>query len=111
MEVFKTHLYLADDLALAEPYLVDTIFHKGAWWLVGSWIAQYATRERAPQRLVRLSGLSFDEVEGKPYRFQLHTPIPKSVLDGEAQAGYVLATNPVLSGSPEPNTKKPPRLQ
>ena len=106
LEVFKTHLYLDDDLALAEPYLIETIFHEGAWWLVSEWIIQYATRERAPLRLVRLTGLSFEEVAGKPYRFELHTPIPKSVLDGQAQAGYVVATNPVLSDSPASNTKK-----
>src|ERR1035437_8378938 len=106
MEVFKTYLFF-EGFDEGNPYLIDTIFHEGAWWLVASWIAQYATRERAPERLVRLTGLHFEEVHGKPYRYLLNNSVPKSVFDGQAQAGYVVATNPVFSRSPAANMKKP----
>jgi hypothetical protein len=107
MEVFKTHLYLTDDVALVEPYLIDTIFHQGFWWLVATWAAPHAGGARVPEVLVRLTGLSHEEVEGKPYRFFLHNPIPKAVLEGKEQAGYVVAWNQALVRSPAPSTKKP----
>jgi hypothetical protein len=106
IEVFKTLLFF-EGYDEGHSYLIDTIFYQGAWWLVASWIAQYATSERAPERLVRLTGLRFEEVEGKPHRFLLHNSIPRSVLDGQAQDGYVLATNQVFDDSPDPNAKKP----
>ena len=95
MEVFKTYL-LFEDPDEDQPYLVDTIFHDGAWWLVASWSVLQATKARAPEKLIRLSGLHYEEVKGQRYRFRLHNPIPKSVFDGQAQDGYVIAMNQAL---------------
>ena len=78
-------------------YRADTIWHDGAWWLVGSWLQSNATGERVPEKLVLLSGLRFQEVNLPDYRFALNSPLPKSVLDGQPQAGYVLATYPALA--------------
>src|SRR6266404_4296824 len=100
MEVFKTRAYLEDDLALAEPIHIDTIFHQGFWWLVPSWAVPHAGGAPVPEVVVRLTGLSHEEVEGKPYRFFLHNPIPKAVLEGKEQAGYVVAWNQALVDTP-----------
>ena len=107
MEVFKTRAYLHDDLALAYPVHIDTICQQGIWWLVPSWASPHGGGGPVPEVVVRLTGLSHEEVEGKPYRFFLHRPIPKAVLDGKEQAGYVVAKNPALLGSLAPSGKKP----
>jgi hypothetical protein len=43
-----------------------------------------------------VSGLRYQEVADKPYRFLLNNAIPKSVFDGKEQEGYVIADYPVL---------------
>jgi hypothetical protein len=106
MEVFKTYLFF-EDSDEGHAQLVDTIFHEDSWWLVGSWLAHAPTRTRVPERIVRLSGLRFQEVKGQPFRFLLNNPLPKSVLDGESQAGYVVAMYPGLSGGSPPKEEKP----
>jgi hypothetical protein len=101
-ETQKTYLFFSDH-DQGHPHLVDTIFHEGAWWLVASWLQANATGERTPERLVRLTGLRHEEVAGQPYRFLLNSPIPKSVFDGQAQAGYVAATFPLFGDTPASN--------
>lgn len=107
MEIFKTLAYLDDDLALASPIQIDTILHRGEWWLVPSWIAPHTGGWRMPEIAIRLRGLSYEEVEGRPYRFRLHRPIPKSVLDGQKQAGYEVERNLAPSRSPASEPSKP----
>jgi hypothetical protein len=87
MEVFKTYLFF-DDYDQGHSYLIDTIFYDDAWWLVASWMQKHMTTEKIPARLVRLTGLAFQEVEDNKYRFLLNNAIPKSVLDGREQDGY-----------------------
>jgi hypothetical protein len=101
MEVFKTYLFF-EGFDEGHPHLVETIFHEGAWWLVGSWLQHHATQTRVPERIVRLTGLQFEEVQGQPYRFLLNNGLPKPVLDGEARAGYVVAMYPGLGRTTEP---------
>jgi len=96
MEVFKTYLFFSDH-DQGSPYLIDTIWHRDSWWLVGSWLQSNATGERTPERLVRLSGLAYQEVQGQSYRFLLNNSIPKAVLDGKEQGEYVVAVYPVLA--------------
>lgn len=93
MEVFKTYLFFSGHDE-GHPYLIDTISHQGAWWLVVSWLQSNATAGKIPEKLVRLEGLQFQEVENQPYRFLLNNALPKSVLDGTPQDGYVLAVHP-----------------
>lgn len=90
MDVFKTYLFFAgyDE---GHPYLIDTISLGGQWWLVGSWLEPHAAGEKIPERLVRLTGLRFQEVEGRPYRFLLNNTLPKRLLEGEEVDGYVTA--------------------
>lgn len=95
MEVFKTLLFF-EGFDEGHAYHVPTIEHDGAWWLVGSWLEHHATQTRVPERIVRLTGLLFQEVRGHPYRFVLNNPLPKSVLDGEELPGYVVAMYPGL---------------
>ena len=104
MEVFKTYLFF-EGFDEGSPYLIDTIFLAGAWWLVGSWLAANATGERVPERLVRLTGLPHEEASGQRHRFLLNNSLPKSVLDGEARDGYVAASYQALAGSPAPTSK------
>lgn len=82
MEIFKTYLFFAN-YDEGYPHLVDTIHHDGFWWLVASWLESNDTGSRVPERLVRLSGLRYQEADEQPYRFLLNEAIPKSVFDGE----------------------------
>lgn len=94
-EIFKTYLFFSgyDE---GRPYLVDTIFYKNEWWLVSSWLESNDKKQKIPERLVRLTGLRFQEVDDERYRFLLNNAIPKSVFDGKKQDGYVIASYPVL---------------
>jgi hypothetical protein len=103
-KVFKTYLFFSDH-DQGHPYLIDTIEHEGALWLVGSWIESHATGKRTPGRLVRLTGLPYQEVEGEAYRFLLNNSIPKAVLDGKEQGEYVVATHPALAHIPGPDSR------
>jgi hypothetical protein len=105
MDVLKTlvHFEGSDD---ERSYLVDTIHHDGAWWLVASWKVKQTIKSRAPERLVRLTGLHYEEVQGKPYRFVLNKPLPKDVFDGQERDGYVVATNRAIADGTPPNTEK-----
>ncbi len=106
MDVFKTHLFLADH-DKGRPYLIDTIFHEGRWWLVGSWLESHDTGERVPERLVLLEILKHREVDHPDYRFWLSTALPKSVLDGTEQEGYVVAMYQGLDDTPGPTDSRP----
>nr|MDP2192541.1 hypothetical protein [Rhodoferax sp.] len=95
MEIVKTYLFFSghdED----HPYLIDTIFYEGAWWLVASWLQHHSTGHRIPERIIQMDGLTvrFQEVEGHPYRFLLNNALPKSVLDGVQQEGYTMAIHP-----------------
>jgi len=95
MEVFKTYLFFSGHDE-SHPYLIDTVWHEGHWWLVGTWLEHPVTRHRIPERIVQMNGLTvrFQEVEGQPYRFLLNNALPKSVLYGVPQDGYVIAVHP-----------------
>lgn len=95
MEVFKTYLFI-DGHDEGYPYLIDTIFYKGEWWLVSSWLYNDSATQQIPERLVRLTGLEFEDISGHQYRFLLKNSIPKSVLDGKPQNGYVVSMYPAL---------------
>ena len=97
--MFKTYAFTDDD---PYPVLIDTFFHEEAWWLVVSWMANYEGGVRAPERLVRLSGLPFEEVKGKPYRFLLGKVLPRVVLDGKPQAGFIVKKYRYVRHSPTP---------
>lgn len=105
MEIVKTLVFFSgyDE---GHSCLIDTVQHEGKWWLVGSWLEAIATRERMPELLVRLEGLQYQGVEGQPYRFVLNNPIPKSVLDGKEQGGYVVVRFPALVGMTTPTSKQ-----
>lgn len=107
MEVFKTRLFFSD-FDHGRDYLIDTIELDGAWWLVGSWLESNATGERVPERLVRLSGLAFEQVTHPHYRFVLERLLPKAALDGKALDGFVVANYPVLARSPAPSKSQKP---
>ncbi len=106
MDVRKTFAFISDDDG-ASPHLIDTIFHEGQWWLVGTWLESNTTGDRVPETLVLLDTLHHQEIEGKPYRFALKPAIPRSVLRGEAREGYVVATYQVLDDSRGPTDSRP----
>ena len=86
------------------PYLIDTIEHEGEWWLVASWLEPNEGGELIPGRLVRLSGLQYQEETAGDYRFLLNNSIPKSVFDGEEHTGYVTLNYPGLSDIQGPSS-------
>jgi hypothetical protein len=100
MKVLKTYLFF-EGFDGGFPYLIDTICFNGAWWLVGSWLVANATGERTPERLVRLTGLPHEKASGQEWAFLLNNSLPKSVLDGQARDGYVVADYQVLARSRE----------
>lgn len=106
MEVHKTYLFI-DGHDDGSPFLMDTIWHEGHWWLVTSWLEHQVTRHRIPERIIQLDGTTvrFQEVMNQPYRFFLNNALPKSVLDGTPQIGYVAAIHPLaISDSQGPKS-------
>jgi hypothetical protein len=99
MQIFKTRAFFSEHDA--DSHLVDTIWHKDAWWLVGSWLESIATKERTPAVLVRLSGLPHHETTDPEYRFFLTIELPKSVLQGKERDGFVVVA-PGISDIPGP---------
>ncbi len=106
MDFCKT-LAVFSDHELGSSHLIDTIFHQGRWWLVGTWLQSNATGDRVPETLVLLDTLRHQEIEGKPYRFVLNSEIPRAVLRGEAKEGYVVATYQVLDDTQGPADSRP----
>lgn len=96
IETFKTFMFF-EGFDEGNSYLTDTIWHEGAWWLVAKTFEHTATKERIPDRIVRLTGLRFQETQGEKYRFLLNNAMPKSVFDGVPQEGYVIASYPGLA--------------
>jgi hypothetical protein len=105
-DIYKTYLFFSD-FDQGHEYLIDTIHHDGAWWLVGSWLQDNATGARVPERLVRLTGLPHQEMTGQPFRFVLSNSISKSVLEGQEQDGFVILMLPVPADTQAP---KPSQL-
>lgn len=77
-------------------HLVDTIWHDNAWWLVSTWLQNQATGHKTPERIVRLSGLRYQELTAEPYRFVLNNAVPISVFEGKQHDAYVIAVFPAL---------------
>ncbi len=105
MDVCKTFAFISDTDEVS-PHLIDTIFYEDRWWLVGTWLESNATGDRVPETLVLLDALHHQEIEEKPYRFALKPAIPRSVLRGEAQEGYVVAMYQVLYDTQEPTDSR-----
>lgn len=93
MDIFKTYLFFSgyDE---GNSYLVDTIFYNEEWWLVASWLENKSTGEKIPDRLVRLTGLRYQEVNDQRHRFLLNNAIRKSVMDGNPQEGFIIRQYP-----------------
>ena len=104
MEVFKTYLFFQGHDE-GHEYLIDTIFYENEWWLVGNWLQSNDTGEKFPGTIVRLTGLQYQEVNVERYKFLLNNSLPKSVLNGEPQKGYVIKNYPMASDMPGPKTK------
>ncbi len=102
MDVFKTYLFFSgyDE---GHSYLIDTIFYEGEWWLVPNWLGK-GNERKIPVRLIRLTGLKYQEVNDEGYRFLLNNAIPKSVMDGQPQEGYVIRDYPAVEESKGPSS-------
>lgn len=101
MEFFKTVITFS---GFDEGFLqrCDTIWYKDAWWLVATAFEDPATGHKIPDRLVRLTGLPYQEVNEPEYRFFLGTAIPISVFEGQIGEGYVIEHYPALADIQEP---------
>ena len=85
-------------------HLVDTVWHDGAWWLVATKLKDPSTGHEVPERIVRLTGLRYQEAQGQPYRFVLNSAVPISVFEGTPHDKYVVAYFPALSDIPQQNS-------
>jgi hypothetical protein len=89
-EVCRTYVSCDD----GETYLVDTIEHEDALWLVPKWFATKYPSMRQPMRIVRLPKdglLDLGEPPGTPLRLRkLDGLMPKAVLDGASKEGWPL---------------------
>lgn len=76
--------------------LADAIFYKDGWWLVSKWLEDPVSKQRYPERIILLGAENtpYTEADGLEYRFVVSSAIPKSVLDGEPQNGYVIDVHP-----------------
>lgn len=94
MDVCKTMCFIGED---AFPTLIDTIWHRGSWWLVSTWLKHPDTGHRIPERIVQMDGmqLRFQEVSGQPYRFLASNSVPKDVLAGSLHTEYVVDIHPM----------------
>lgn len=101
MEFFKTLITFS---GFDEGFLqlCDTIWYKDAWWLVATAFEAPSTGHKIPDRIVRLSGLPYQEVNGPEYRFLLGTAIPISVFEGQMSEGYVIEYYPALADIQSP---------
>lgn len=69
----------------SELFLCDTIEHEGALWLVPEWLEAPDLKVRKPVRIIRLSGLEYQQFQNPhPADFLLNDPIPKDVFEGRA---------------------------
>lgn len=93
MDIFKTMCFIDDDDG---PSLVDTIWYKGDWWLVATWLQHPDTGHRIPERIVRPTVIGPKLLEapaGKNYRFALSNAIPMSALGGVSQDEFLIETH------------------
>lgn len=104
MEIFKVKAFISGLPDEGQMRTLGAIQHAGNWWIVASWLQSPAGGSPVPERLVRLDGLQFQEMQGKDYRFQLLQTLPKSVLDGRPQTGYVLSTYPAIAHTQGPTS-------
>jgi hypothetical protein len=63
-----------------------------------------STGDKIPDRLVRLTGLRYQEVDDQRFRFLLNNAIPKSVMDGNPKEGYVIRQYPSVLETKGPNS-------
>jgi hypothetical protein len=71
------------------PLRVDTIEHRGKWWIVPEWLAGQTKGTARPARIICLDGLSL----GKPLpQFQvdwvLETPLSRDILEGRVKSEH-----------------------
>ena len=93
MDVFKTMAFVYE----GRHELLDTIQHEGKWWLVATYLQHPTTLHKVPERIIQLGSpkMPYQELPaGGSSRFLLNKSLPISVLDGEAQDGYVIAIHP-----------------
>jgi hypothetical protein len=79
------------------------IEHEGDFWLVPGWIESDVEEYIAPERMISLKGLSYQDLRKRPNRpadFVVQTPIPKSVFEShvspEEVEKYTILMRPPL---------------
>jgi hypothetical protein len=69
-------------------YLIDTIEHEGALWLVPKWTDTPYPQMRKPARMIRMGRESVQNLGVAPKTrqqlYKLNGQVPKAALDGEA---------------------------
>ena len=85
-ELFLKTYVNCDD---GQTYLIDTIRHDGALWLVPKWLATSAPGMQKPARLILMDGLAHRDL-GRDFPgvghhvLELYDPVPRAVLDGDS---------------------------
>ena len=70
-------------------YTVDVIEHEMQFWLVPSWLYMPELKQKRPGRIIGLSGIPHQILEGPfgPHNLSLNSTIAKGVLDGSVPPG------------------------
>lgn len=81
---------------------LSVIEHEGALWIVTGWLQHKSRPVRRPIRLIRLTGLLYEEASLRDHNadYLVSRPIPRAVLDGlvppEKADGFVVLDTPDL---------------
>lgn len=89
---------------------LSVIEHEGALWIVTGWLEHKTRPVRRPIRLIRMTGLAFEELDAAKHGadYMVNQPIPRAVLDGrtprEKAGDFVVLDTPDLEfPMPNPN--------
>ena len=77
---------------------LDAIEFDNKLWLVPEGYVNAKEGLTSPVRIIRFDHLRYQQLDGKPYHFQLNDPIPEDVLDGKTIDKYEVHENPDIVG-------------
>lgn len=79
-------------------FLIDTIEHEGALWLVPEWVEVIDPPGQEPKRAIRLTGLDYEPSANPDADFALKTTVSIGILDGttrpEEADGFLVVDRP-----------------
>jgi hypothetical protein len=105
MKIYRTMLGLDNGGGL---FLMDTIEHEGALWLVPDWIVFHDEKVQKPRRIIRLDGLKYQKTKFGKADYVLNDPLPSILIDpahrNQQLPGYVVKEAPDIQ-APVPSDR------